>query len=162
EDIRWLVEFVRRQSQAGGQAYLDFGEPVPLAQRLEEFASEPGGGGHEVERVALDVSHRINQVTPVIPAAAATIALPPAKRGLTRDEVVQIVRPLADYFNQHGYLVACDSRLDDRTVVARALDELVRAGGAIRHDGGREPVWALGRDQHLIAAFYRNSALHFL
>src|SRR5262249_22279013 len=50
EDIRWLVEFVRRQSQAGGQAYLDFGEPVPLAQRLEEFASEPGGGGHEVER----------------------------------------------------------------------------------------------------------------
>src|SRR5262249_43451538 len=111
EDIRWLVEFVRRQSQAGGQAYLDFGEPVPLAQRLEEFASEPGGGGHEVERVALDVSHRINQVTPVIPAAVVTIALLAANRGLTRDEVVQIGRPLADYFNQHGYLVAGDSEL---------------------------------------------------
>jgi glycerol-3-phosphate O-acyltransferase len=162
ENIGWLIEFVRRQSQAGGQAYLDFGEPVPLAKRLDEFASELDGGGHEVERVALDVSHRINTVTPVIPAAVVTIALLAANRGLTLDEVVQIVRPLAEYFNQRGCLVACDSRLDDRTVVARALDELVRAGGAIRHDGGREPVWALGRDQHLIAAFYRNSALHFL
>ncbi len=162
EDIRWLVNFVRRQAQADGQAYIDFGEPVPLAERLEELAAEPGGGGHEVERVALDVSHRINQVTPVIPAAVVTIALLAANRGLTRDEVVQIVRPLAEYFNRRGSLVACDGRLDDPTVVARALDELVTAGGAIRHDGGREPVWALGRDQHLIAAFYRNSALHFL
>ena len=162
ENIRWLVNFVRRQAQADGQAYIDFGEPVPLAERLEELASQPGGGGHEVERVALDVSHRINQVTPVIPAAVVTIALLAANRGLTRDEVVQIVRPLAEYFNRRGSLVACDGRLDDPTVVARALDELVTAGGAIRHDGGREPVWALGRDQHLIAAFYRNSALHFL
>src|SRR5262245_43866017 len=141
EDIRWLVNFVRRQAQAGGQAYIDFGDPVPLAERLEELASEPGGGGHEVERVALDVSHRINQVTPVIPAAVVTIALLAANRGLTRDEVVQIVRPLAEYFNRRGSLVACDGRLDDPTVIARALDELVAAGGAIRHDGGREPVW---------------------
>ena len=162
EDLRWLVEFVRRQSRGGGQAYVDFGEPVPLARRLEELAAEPGGGGHEVERVALDVSHRINQVTPVIPAAVVTIALLAANRGLTLDEVVQIVRPLAEYFNRRGCLVACDGRLDDRTVVAQALDELVSAGGAIRHDGGREPVWALERDQHLVAAFYRNSALHFL
>ena len=161
EDIRWLVNFVRRQAQADGQAYIDFGEPVPLAERLAEF-SEPEGGGHEVERVALDVCHRINKVTPVIPAAVVTIALLAANRGLTRDEVVQIVRPLADYLNQRGSLVACDGRLDDPTVVARALDELVTAGGAIRHDGGRELVWALGHDQHLIAAFYRNSALHFL
>jgi glycerol-3-phosphate O-acyltransferase len=163
EDVRWLFEFVRRQSLAGGQAYLDFGEPVPLRQRLEELAAESDAeDAHEVERVALDVSHRINQVTPVIPAAVVTIALLAANRGLTLDEVVQIVRPLAEYFNQRGCLVACDGRLDDRTVVAQALDELVRAGGAIRHDGGREPVWALGRDQHLVAAFYRNSALHFL
>jgi glycerol-3-phosphate O-acyltransferase len=162
EDIRWLVDFVRRQSHAGGQAYVDFGEPVPLAERLNEFASEPGGGGHEVERVALDVCHRINRVTPVVPGAVVTIALLAADRGLTLDEVVKVVRPLASYLNKRGVPVACDGRLDDPTVVARALDELVAAEGAIRHDGGREPVWALGPDQHLVAAFYRNSALHFL
>ena len=162
EDLRWLVEFVRGQERAGGQAYVDFGEPIPLGRRLAELAAEPEGRGHEVERVALDVCHRINRVTPVVPGAVVTIALLSADRGLTMDELIHIVSPLADYFHRRGCPVACDGRLNDRSVIAKALDELVAAGAAIRHDGGRQPVWALGSAQHLVAAFYRNSAVHFL
>ena len=162
ENIGWLVDFVRRQSRGRGQVYIDFGEPIPLARRLEQLEADGGGGGHEVERVALEVCHRINRVTPVVPGAVVTIALLAADRGLTLDDTVEMVRPLASYFERRGCPVACDGRLDDPSVVAAALDELVAAEGAIRHDGGRDPVWALGPDQHLVAAFYRNSAVHFL
>ena len=30
------------------------------------------------------------------------------------------------------------------------------------YDGGTEPVWKIGDDQHLVAAFYRNTAIHVL
>ena len=30
------------------------------------------------------------------------------------------------------------------------------------YDRGTEPVWKIGDDQHLVAAFYRNTAIHIL
>jgi glycerol-3-phosphate O-acyltransferase len=30
------------------------------------------------------------------------------------------------------------------------------------YDAGTEPVWGIGADQHLVAAFYRNTAIHIL
>jgi glycerol-3-phosphate O-acyltransferase len=162
EDIRWLIEFAGRQRRGGGGAYLDFGEPLALADRLTELASEETGRGHEVERVALDVCHRINRVTPVLPGAVVTIALLAADQALTLDQIVDAVRPLQAYLERRGFPVATSGRLDQPAPVLRTLDALGRAGAAARFDGGCEPVWHVGSEQHLVAAFYRNSAVHFL
>jgi glycerol-3-phosphate O-acyltransferase len=160
EDIRWLVQFARRQAHGGGAVYIDFGEPLPLADRLEEL--ERDETGHEVERVALDVCHRINRVTPIIPGAAVTIALLAADQALTLEQIVQAVAPLNAYFETRGFPVATSGRLDHPALILRTLDQLVHGGAAVRFDGGREPVWSVGPEQHLVAAFYRNSAVHFL
>src|SRR5262245_27996604 len=40
EDLRWLVNFARLQSNKLGRAYLDFGEPLPLRERLAELRDE--------------------------------------------------------------------------------------------------------------------------
>ena len=37
EDVRWLVNFARLQTKRLGRAYLDFGEPLPLRERLAEL-----------------------------------------------------------------------------------------------------------------------------
>jgi glycerol-3-phosphate O-acyltransferase len=160
EDIRWLVRFARRQQQGGGAVYIDFGEPVPLAQRADEL--ERDQAGHEVERLALDVCHRINNVTPIVPGAAVTIALLAADRALTLEELVAAVAPLSRYFEARGFPVATSGRLDHPAPILRTLDQLVRTGAAVRFEEGREPVWSVGDEQHLVAAFYRNSAVHFL
>jgi glycerol-3-phosphate O-acyltransferase len=162
EDIRWLLKFARAQRSGGGAVYVEFGEPLALADRLEELSHEEGNGGHEVERVALDVSHRINRVTPIVPSAVVTIALLAAEHGLTLDQTVEAVQPLSAYFERRGFPVATSGRLDHPALVLRTLDALVRSDAAMRYDGGREPVWWIGPQQHLVAAFYRNSALHFL
>ena len=160
EDIRWLVRFARRQQRGGGAVYIDFGEPLPLADRLDEL--EQDGAGHEVERVALDVCHRINRVTPIVPGAAVTIALLAADQALTLEQVVAAVSPLSAYFEKREFPVATSGRLDHPALILRTLDQLVRTGAAVRFDQGREPVWSVGPEQHLVAAFYRNSAVHFL
>lgn len=162
EDIRWLVDFARRQQGGGGGVHIDFGEPLALADRLTELERENGNGGHEVERVALDLCHRINRVTPILPGAAVTIALLAADRGLTLEQIVDAVAPLNAYFERRGFPIASSGRLHHPALVLRTLDSLVHTGAAMRFDGGREPVWSVGDEQHLTAAFYRNSALHFL
>jgi glycerol-3-phosphate O-acyltransferase len=160
EGIRWLWQFARRQASGGGGVHIDFGEPIALARRLAELEQEESE--HRVERVALEVCHRINRATPIVPSAAVTIALLAADRALTLSEILAAVAPLGAYFAKRGFPVATSGRLDDPALVLHTLESLVAADAAARFGGGREPVWIIGPEQHLVAAFYRNSAIHFL
>jgi glycerol-3-phosphate O-acyltransferase len=42
------------------------------------------------------------------------------------------------------------------------LHQLVASGVVRVYDAGTEAVWGIGEDQHLVAAFYRNTAIHIL
>jgi glycerol-3-phosphate O-acyltransferase len=161
EDVRWLVNYARGLRERLGRVYLDFGKPLPLRQRLEELRADEVTE-NQVERVALDVCHRINAATPVTPTAAVCIALLAADRALTLDEVLATVRPLADYVTGRGWPVAGGATLTDRSTLRWALRELVRSGVLTSYSGGSETVWGIGADQHLVAAVYRNSAIHVL
>ncbi|HEY1974056.1 MAG TPA: lysophospholipid acyltransferase, partial [Pseudonocardia sp.] len=161
EDLRWLVNYAAGLKERLGRVYLDFGNPLPLRQRLEELRAD-AVTENQVERVALDVCHRINAATPVTPTAVVCIALLAADRALTLDQVLTTVRPLADYIEGRGWPVAGAANLTDRSTLRWALRELVRSGVLISYSGGAETVWGIGEDQHLIAAVYRNSAIHVL
>ena len=54
------------------------------------------------------------------------------------------------------------ANLTDRATIHRALDDLSRSGVLTGFDGGTEPIWAIAPGQHLVAAFYRNTAVHVL
>ncbi|GAA3247752.1 lysophospholipid acyltransferase [Dactylosporangium siamense] len=161
EDVRWLVNFARLQKHRLGRAYLDFGEPVPLRERMAELRDDQQGR-HVVERIALDASHRINQATPVTVTAVVCLAMLAADRALTLDGVLQTVAPMATYIASRRWPVAGAADLTDRDTVGRTLRELVASGVLTSYDGGTEPVWVIGPGQHLVAAFYRNTAIHLL
>lgn len=162
EDWRWLVRFARLQRNRLGRAYLTVGEPFSLRQRMEELAGEGVTGHQAVERVALDISHRLNRATPVTVTAIVSLALLGADRAMTMDEVLDTVEPLAAYIEARRWPVAGAADLRDRATVRRALAELARSGVLTAYDGGTEPVWKIGDDQHLVAAFYRNTVIHIL
>jgi len=162
EDLRWLVHLARQQGQRLGRAYLDFGEPIPLSQRLAELRADPATGEHEVERIALDVSHRINRATPVTATAVVSLALLGADRSLTLDELLATVRPLAGYLTRQGWAVAGALNLTDRATIRRTLDEMAVSGLVAVFDEGTEPVWQIAPGRHLVAAFYRNTIIHAL
>lgn len=162
EDFRFLIRLARQQGERLGRAYLDFGEPLPLRRRLEELRAEESGTGTAIERIALDVEHRINRATPVTPTAVVSLALLGADRSLSISEVLATVRPLASYIAARNWCVAGAADLTNRSTIRWTLHQLVASGVVSVYDAGTEPVWGIGSDQHLVAAFYRNTAIHIV
>jgi glycerol-3-phosphate O-acyltransferase len=162
EDLRFLIRLARQQGKRLGRAYLDFGEPLPLRKRLEEMRADESGTGTEIERIALDVEHRINRATPVTPTAVVSLALLGADRSLSITEVLATVRPLASYIAARNWTVAGAADLTNRSTIRWTLHQLVASGVVSVYDAGTEAVWGIGEDQHLVAAFYRNTAIHIL
>ncbi|HYB37815.1 MAG TPA: lysophospholipid acyltransferase [Mycobacterium sp.] len=162
EDLRFLVRLARQQAQRLGRAYLDFGEPLPLRKRLVELRADESAPGNEIERIALDVEHRINRATPVTPTAVVSLALLGADRSLTIAEVLATVDPLASYIAARNWTVAGAGDLTNRSMIRWTLHQLVGSGVVGVYDAGAEPVWGIAERQQLVAAFYRNTAIHIL
>jgi glycerol-3-phosphate O-acyltransferase len=162
EDVRWLVNFARLQANRLGRAYLDFGEPLPIRERLAELRGENKEVSHLVERLALDTSHRINRATPVTVTGVVCLAMLAADRALTLDGVLATVAPMAGYIATRRWPVAGAANLTDRATILRTLRELVSSGVLTGYDGGTETVWSISAGKHLVAAFYRNTAIHML
>jgi glycerol-3-phosphate O-acyltransferase len=162
ENLRWLWEFGRSQRERFGRAYLEIGEPIALPDRLTALRADDPAGEHVVERIALETCHRINRATPVTVTAVVCLALLAAGRAVTLDEVTATIAPLAAYITDRGRPVAGAAGLTDRATIRRALDDLTRSGVLAEYDGGTDTVWSVSPGQELVAAFYRNTAVHML
>jgi glycerol-3-phosphate O-acyltransferase len=162
ENVRWLFSYARGLRHRLGRIYINFGAPVPLHERMVALRAEGLTDRQVVERVALDICHRLNQATPVSATAAVSVAMLGADRALTLDEVCATVAPLARYLVARGWPVAGGADLTDRATVSQTLHDLVGSGVLTSYAEGPETVWGIGDDQHLIVSVYRNSAIHVL
>jgi len=162
ENARWLLSYARGLRHRLGRIYINFGSPVPLYERMVALRAEGLTDRQVVERIALDICHRLNQTTPVTATAAVCVAMLGEDRALTLDEVCATVAPLADYLRVRGWPVAGGADLTDRATVSQTLHDLVGSGVLTCYAEGPTTVWGIGDDQHLIVAVYRNSAIHVL
>src|SRR6059058_4380319 len=95
ESFKWLVGYARSQGRPLGRAHVSFAEPLPLGRTLSEDDSVP--------KVAFEVCHRVNGVTPVTPMSIVALAMLGAEgRGLTMDEGRAIGGPIIDYIERRG------------------------------------------------------------
>jgi glycerol-3-phosphate O-acyltransferase len=162
ENARWLFSYARGLRHRLGRIYINFGAPVPLYERMVALRADGLTDRQVVERIALDICHRLNQVTPVSATAAVCVAMLGEDRALTLDEVCATVAPLARYLRIRGWPVAGGADLTDRATVSQTLHDLVGSGVLTCYAEGPTTVWGIGDDQHLIVAVYRNSAIHVL
>lgn len=91
-----------------------------------------------------------------------SLALLGADRSLSISEVLATVRPLASYIAARNWTVAGAADLTNRSTIRWTLHQLVASGVVSVYDAGTEPVWGIGAEQHLVAAFYRNAAIHIV
>jgi glycerol-3-phosphate O-acyltransferase len=104
----------------------------------------------------------INRATPVLPASLVTLTLLGVRdRALTLEQVQRILRPLLDYVEVRGLPTSGTSALRHPVRVAAVLDGLAKADVVSTYGGGDEPVYSITPGQHLVAAFYRNNAIHW-
>ena len=101
-------------------------------------------------------------MTPVTPTSLVTLALlGRGDRAQSVAEVVVALRNLLYNVRGRGLPTTGDLDLDDPTGIRRTLDQLVENGVLTCFAGGFEPVYAIGPNQHLTAAYYRNTIAHF-
>ena len=154
EGLRWLLRYGRVQGTGLGSAHVRFGEPLSLRHGL-------AAGRLAVEKLAFEVSHRINQVTPITGTSLVALALLGMKgRALSVRELCAILDPLLDYVAVRKFPTAGTWEFATESDVARTLRDLVASGVVIRYAEGVEPVYAVHPQRDLEAAFYRNTVVH--
>ena len=157
ESLPWLVGYARAQGRGFGKARVSFGEPLSLRDALGEQERE-----HAVERIGIEVSHRINRATPITETALVALALLGEEdRALTLEQVRATLDPLLQYVRLRDLPVLGRLEIDQAEGVRRALESLSLHGVARGYTGGTEPVWSIAPERYIEAAFYRNSILHF-
>src|SRR5215467_4911607 len=163
EGLGWLAGYARGQLARVGTVYVRFAEPISLRAALP-----PGGPDGDkdawrlaLQKVAFEVAVRINRVTPATATALVTLALLGVRdRALTLGQVRGVLEPLRGYLAERG-LPYSREILDTDAGVQRVLGALSQQNVVTIYAGGEEPVYAIERGQHLVAAFYRNSAIHY-
>src|SRR5215469_10590178 len=162
EGLGWLAAYARGQLARIGTVHVEFAEPLSLRQALPPGGpdGDPAAWRLSLQKVAFEVAVRINHVTPVTATALVTLALLGVRdRALTLGQVRGVLEPLRDYLAARG-LPYSQGTLNTDAGVRRVLGALSQQQVVTIYAGGEEPVYAIERGQHLVAAFYRNSAIH--
>ena len=160
EGFGWLAGYVRAQNRKLGKAYVRFSEPFSLRQAHRREDNQPCRW--TLDKIAFEIFQRINRVTPVTAPALVTLALLSVHdHALTLQEVHDVVEPLLDYAAQRDLPTTALGDLHGARGVEAVLDALVQSGVVGRHDGGLAPVFYIEPGKHSVAAYYRNSAIHW-
>jgi glycerol-3-phosphate O-acyltransferase len=153
EGLGWILNYTRAQGRTFGAVHVRFGEPLSLAEGLKEDGTVP--------KIAFEVLHRVNSVTPITPSAIAALALLGGDdQALTIEEGRALVRSLLEYVGARGIPTVSGVELGKTELVRAALATLVREGVVREYKGGTEPVYAIAPEKHVEAAFYRNNVVH--
>jgi glycerol-3-phosphate O-acyltransferase len=162
EGLGWLAAYARGQLARIGTVHVRFAEPISLGAALPPDGPDGDKDAWRLalQKVAFEVAVRINQVTPVTATALVTLALLGVRdRALTLGQVRGVLEPLRGYLAERRMPYSLDI-LDTDAGVQRVLGALSQQNVVTIYAGGEEPVYAIERGQHLVAAFYRNSAIH--
>jgi glycerol-3-phosphate O-acyltransferase len=165
ENLAWFVRFFRAQRKPFGRIYFRVAEPVSMRQML----GPPDGGKSEgdeetlaTQKIAFEVSWRINDVTPITGTSlVALILLAHRGRALTLAQVWEELSEYVSSATRRKLPLAPSAQISDIDATRRILDALVQHNTVHEHKGGLSTVYNIGPDQHLAAAFYRNTILHF-
>jgi glycerol-3-phosphate O-acyltransferase len=161
EGLGWLASYARGQLTRVGTVHVCFAEPLSVAGALgPRDHDDPDARRLAVQKMAFEVAVRINRITPVTGTALVTLALLGVRdRALTLGQVRGVLEPLRSYLAERGLPQSGDV-LATGDGVRRVLGALAQQNVVTAYTGGDEPVYAIERGQHLVAAFYRNSAIH--
>jgi len=168
ESFGWFLRFIRRLG--GGPSYgnieIRFGEPLALSKALGppngEAEPDPDEQSLALQKLAFEVCVRINRATPITPISLVCLAmLGCGDRALSVEEMLESLENLVAMVRRRQLPTTETLLLDTPQGVRRTLDALVESELLTRFDEGPEAIYAIARNQHLAAAYYRNSIIHY-
>ena len=165
EGLTWPLRFLRR-GRPRGQIHLRFGEGLTVTDLVEPVELEAGIDEQRkqvlVATLAFEVAVRMNAATPITATAIITLILLAAgNRAQSLGEIQALARAGAALIRRRQLEIVGRSNFQDADTVLATLAELHETGIVSYLDEGTERLYAIGPDQHLNAAYYRNTAIHY-
>ena len=112
--------------------------------------------------LAFEVAVRMNAATPITATAIVTlILLASGNRAQSLAEIQALARGGAALIRRRRLEIVGRSNFRDDDAVLATLAELHETGIVSYLDEGTERLYAISADQHLNAAYYRNTAVHY-
>jgi len=168
ESFSWFLKVVRRLRRRYGDIHIRFGDPVSLREFYSDniapqhSAGDPDEKSLGLQKLAFELSVRINRATPITPTSLVTLALlGVGDRSLTVEETAAALTNLVAYVEQRRLPTTEDVDLRRPEEVERVLDHLVENGVVSVFTEGPEAVYAIRSEEFLTAAYYRNTVIHF-
>ncbi len=166
EGFFWFLRLIRRLGKRYGRIHVRFGEDVSLAKALGAPSPEAAPDANEdslaLQKLAFEVCVRINRATPITPISLVCLSLlGRGDRALSVEELRVSLRNLVEYVHRCRLPVTEEIALDSAASLAPVLEALVQSGLLRRYDECPEVVYGIAPQQHLAAAYYRNTVIHF-
>ena len=162
ESLGWMLRTLRAErAHRGGRIYVRFGEPLSLRAALRPDATQEEAD-LELQKLAFEVSTRINAVTPITATSLVCLVLLSVRgRAVTLNELHQSVNRLLAHLRKRRLpLAASAEKLDMVEGLRSVLGSLATNKTIETYDRGTEPVYSVAPGQHHAAAFYRNTIIH--
>ena len=164
-DRNGRLRFLRR-GRPRGQIHLRFGEGLTVTDLVDPAELEAGVDGLRkqalVATLAFEVAVRMNAATPITATAIITLILLAAgNRAQSLVEIQTLARAGAALIRRRQLEIVGRSNFQDADTVRVTLAELQATGIVSYLDEGTERLYTIGPDQHLNAAYYRNTAIHY-
>jgi glycerol-3-phosphate O-acyltransferase len=165
EGLTWPLRFLRR-GRSRGQIHLRFGEGLTVRDLVEPAELEAGIDERRkqilVATLAFEVAVRMNAATPITATAIITLILLAAgNRAQSLAEIQTLARAGAALIRRRQLEIVGRSNFQDADAVLATLAELHETGIVSYLDEGTERLYTISPDQHLNAAYYRNTAIHY-
>lgn len=157
ESFGWMMRTMRGLRRRYGNIHINFGETMSLARSLGK-----GDPDLAVQKLAFELAVRVNRVTPITATAlVALVFLGEDDRAMTLGELLAALADVGGYVHRRGLPTTDDQALDSPHALERALAAMTDTGIVVRHAEGLEPLYGIAPGQHLAAAYYRNTVVHF-
>ena len=165
EGITWPLRFLRR-GRSRGQIHLRFGQGLTIRELVEPAELEAGIDDKQkqilVPTLAFEVAVRMNAATPITATSIVTlILLAGGNRAQSLAEIQALARAGAALIRHRRLEIVGRSNFRDADAVLATLAELHETGIVSYLDEGTERLYTISADQHLNAAYYRNTAIHY-
>ncbi len=165
ESLKWFLEYVRKMGDNFGKISIRFGEPVEInAENSVELITE-GNNTSSFEgalpRFALELVHRINQITPVTTTSLISIALL-SKFSLNKRTIENNVVDLMQLIEKYKPDALVDRGIPIGESVQTAINLLQRAKIILQHGESIDAKYVLNSENYLQATYYANMSVHHL
>jgi glycerol-3-phosphate O-acyltransferase len=165
EGIMWPLRFLR-SGRSRGRIHLRFGEGLTIRDLVTQERLDAGIDDKRkrtlVPTLAFEVAVRMNAATPITATAIVTmILLAGGSRAQSLTDIQSLARAMATLIRHRKLEIVGRSNFKDEEAIKATLAELHETGIVEYLDEGNERLYAIGPDQRLDAAYYRNTAIHY-